>query len=200
MKTLYFYVLDHYKKRGFTLIEVLVVVLIIGILSAIALPQYTKAVAKSRATQGLVMLKSIASAYHTYYMANGEWDSSLDDLDIQIPWNGSTAWKIGLKDTRSTRDWSVQLQWIVYNSKLLPVLYIGRLTGDYQGTGFAYFFGQWDNRPDGWGAAPDIIYCVEQVRGDGIIFPQTAGNFCQKVMGATQMIQSGDTVNYYKMP
>lgn len=72
MKTLYFYVLDHYKKRGFTLIEVLVVVLIIGILSAIALPQYTKAVAKSRATQGLVMLKSIASAYHTYYMANGE--------------------------------------------------------------------------------------------------------------------------------
>lgn len=72
MKTLYFYVVDHYKKCGFTLIEVLVVVLIIGILSAIAVPQYTKAVAKSRAMQGLVMLKSIASAHHTYYMANGE--------------------------------------------------------------------------------------------------------------------------------
>ncbi|MGN0024924.1 MAG: type IV pilin protein [Candidatus Avelusimicrobium sp.] len=100
-----------YQKRGFTLIELLVVVLIIGILSAVALPQYTKAVEKSRAVQAVVLVKSIRDAAEIYYMANGTYPSSIDDLDIERPamvkdfeWDNSGEWKDGRFSLRHTSD------------------------------------------------------------------------------------------------
>lgn len=72
-------------KQGFTLIELLVVVLIIGILSAIALPQYTKAVEKSRAAEAIQMLGDLATAEQIYYMSTGNFTDNLDELDIELP-------------------------------------------------------------------------------------------------------------------
>ncbi|MBO7238730.1 MAG: prepilin-type N-terminal cleavage/methylation domain-containing protein [Elusimicrobiaceae bacterium] len=72
-------------NNGFTLIELLVVVLIIGVLVAIALPQYQKAVWKTKNAQLKVLAKSYLDAQHSYYLANGEYAKSFADLDIQMP-------------------------------------------------------------------------------------------------------------------
>ena len=66
-------------KRGFTLIELLVVVLIIGILSSVALPQYTKAVEKARATEGVQTASVLTRAIDIWLLENGGFPSSIVD-------------------------------------------------------------------------------------------------------------------------
>ena len=73
------------KNAGFTLIELLVVVLIIGILAAVALPKYEIAVEKARAAEPLSVLKTLRDAQEIYYMANGTYATSFDDLDVEVP-------------------------------------------------------------------------------------------------------------------
>ena len=76
---------------GFTLIELLVVVLIIGILASVALPQYQKAVEKSRAAQAWVTLKAIDDARKIYIMEHEEIPQTFADLNISfIDRNGSS--------------------------------------------------------------------------------------------------------------
>ena len=81
------------EMKGFTLIELLVVVLIIGILSAVALPQYTKAVTKSRFTEAMSNLKTIAQADKVCRLAKGGNETcSMDELDISIAGNNENGW------------------------------------------------------------------------------------------------------------
>ena len=69
-------------SRGFTLIELLVVVLIIGILASVALPQYEKAVMKSRYSNLMAMVNALAKAEETYYMETGNYTNDFEALSI----------------------------------------------------------------------------------------------------------------------
>ena len=69
-------------KGAFTLIELLVVVLIIGILAAVAVPQYQKATEKARFVQAVTAMDALRKACEVYHLANDSYPTDLSQLDI----------------------------------------------------------------------------------------------------------------------
>ena len=74
-------------RRGFTLIELLVVVLIIALLAAVALPQYRKAVDKSRYAAMMAAVDAIKQSEELYYLENGTYTQDTAELNADIPSN-----------------------------------------------------------------------------------------------------------------
>ena len=75
------------QRGAFTLIELLVVVLIIGILAAVALPQYEKAVLKSRVAEQITLVSSLYPAVEACLLENGgdATNCQLDNLAVTAP-------------------------------------------------------------------------------------------------------------------
>ena len=61
------------KQKGFTLIELMVVVAVIGVLSAIAIPQYQNYVARAQVAEGFSLVSSGKMAVAEYYNENGSF-------------------------------------------------------------------------------------------------------------------------------
>lgn len=72
-------------KNGFTLIEILVVVLIIGILVAVALPKYFRSVEKANAVEELLIFSDIAAAEQRHHLNTNRWTDKFSELDLDFP-------------------------------------------------------------------------------------------------------------------
>ncbi len=172
-------------RRGFTLIELLVVVLIIGILAAVAVPQYQRAVEKSKATQALSLLKSLAQATQSYYLANGKYPTKFEQLDVDMAaWTGTTKVHLTqIQDTRSNEDWSLQL-WSSNPSNSIMIMVL-RTSGKYKFAGFVIT------------GTSSIPMCVEDSSA-GFSYSQK-GMYCEKLFNGT-VIDPNNYFRQYQLP
>lgn len=93
-------------RQGFTLLELLMVVIIIGILTSIALPQYVRMSERARSSEAMIILSTIRSA-QLRYKANSSsnvFTSNVSDLDVDVPGFGaanSSLWTYGTNTTHA---------------------------------------------------------------------------------------------------
>ena len=188
--------------QGFTLIELLVVVLIIGILAAVALPQYQKAVVKSKNATLKQLLKTVANAQEVYYLANGKYAADFKELDVDLSLTpvqtiaGKTtgSCNITVQGTDSVR--SGDGFFIVLHTSLSSLQTMTPSIcwdmGKYQcacfGIGLAYRGGK-DVRGQ--------IHCRENINVN--LYKEASGAFCQKVEGGEVKGVDGPW-RYYKLP
>ncbi len=75
------------KIKGFTLLELLIVVIIVGILASLAIPQYLKTTEASKATEAYNNLSSVRKAQLAYYGIRQNYTTNFNELSIENPNN-----------------------------------------------------------------------------------------------------------------
>jgi type IV pilus assembly protein PilA len=73
------------RRNGFTLVELAVVIVIIGVLAAFGVPRFLQSVERSKAAEAFSYLGAVYSAQERYQALHGTYADIVDNLDIQFP-------------------------------------------------------------------------------------------------------------------
>ena len=93
------------RKKGFTLVEVLIVVVIIAILASLIVPRMLMQTEKAKAAEALQMIGAIKRAAERYYDFNGTYDVPSVNI-VSSPAGTSGDWAdLGLTGIEKTKDW-----------------------------------------------------------------------------------------------
>jgi len=118
------------SSQGFTLIELMIVVAIIGVLAAIAYPSYQQYVIKSKRTDMMSEMQNIATEIETRKLAQGRYSNDLiTNLGGSYPQEGTALYTISFSPNPLTSQWTITAEPI--NGTRMKS--DGKLTLNYQG-------------------------------------------------------------------
>ena len=116
-----------YRQAGFSLVELLVVLVIMGVISALALPGYTRYVQRGNRTEVMTALLEAQHFMERYYSANGQYLSPANAVPMLpqrlqgIPSQGTVRYQLSVREATA-------------NSYLLQAVPEGSMAGDVCGS------------------------------------------------------------------
>ena len=178
-------------KLGFTLLELLVVVLIIGILAGIALPQYRKVLIKSKAAQMYEAVSTIARSAQAFYLSHDNWPTNFEELDIDYDISHANESVCATTISEGGIKRKDDFELLLGSNSSFNNVSIRFTSGPYKCTGFSIFF-----KNDTYPNLENKLLCFEikniSLRGS----KNQKGDFCEQIMNYTFYQEGSNSYNF----
>lgn len=124
-----------HTQRGFTLVEIMIVVAIIGVLAAIAYPSYQRYVIKTKRVDMMTEMQNIASTIESRKLAQGSYSNALvTGLGGDYPNQGTALYSVTIGNVMGVSGTELTSKWqITATPKSVQMAGDGTLTLNYQG-------------------------------------------------------------------